>query len=156
MPTGSGVRDEPRWNVEIAQASHSDPGYPRADQCQIATATVGARPRANGAQKSDNKTTDFSIVTLDEFVATLGQPSPPAVSRPLQALWHAGRNDWEKAHHIAQEVPDAAGSWVHAHVHRNEGDLSNARYWYQRAGQPEATDSLQSEWRRIVGTLLES
>jgi hypothetical protein len=94
-------------------------------------------------------------VTLDEFRATLPGPAPPAVSQPLQALWHAANNDWDRAHRIAQEVEDAAGAWVHALVHRKEGDFSNARYWYQRARQPEATDSLDSEWTRIAVALLQ-
>ena len=93
-------------------------------------------------------------MTFDEFASTLGHATPPHVPAPLEALWHAARNDWDRAHNIAQEIPEAAGAWVHAYLHRKEGDLSNARYWYNRAGQPEATDSLESEWQRIVGALL--
>jgi hypothetical protein len=71
------------------------------------------------------------------------------------ALWHDARGDWEKAHGIAQEIDDANGSWVHAYLHRKEGDLGNAAYWYRRADRPVATDSLNDEWTRIVTELLE-
>jgi len=92
-------------------------------------------------------------MTLDEFTATL-QSAPPAVPPLLQALWHDARGDWEKAHALAQDVDDASGAWVHAYLHRKEGDLGNAGYWYRRANQPIATDSLESEWDRIADFLL--
>jgi hypothetical protein len=96
----------------------------------------------------------FQFVTLDEFNATLAETSPPDVSPALVALWHDARGDWEKAHNIAQDVDDASGSWVHAYLHRKEGDLGNASYWYRRARQPVAVDSLKDEWNRIVSVLL--
>jgi hypothetical protein len=95
-------------------------------------------------------------VTFDEFSATLADAEPPPLSRPLQALWHAAKDNWGEAHRIAQDVDAADGAWVHAHLHRKEGDIGNARYWYQRAHQPEAKDSLDDEWARIVTALLES
>ena len=93
-------------------------------------------------------------VTLTEFQRTLNDTAAPQVPPPLQALWHDGKGDWEAAHHIAQDVDDADGAWVHAYLHRKEGDLSNARYWYRQAGQEPATDALESEWTRIVSNLL--
>jgi len=93
-------------------------------------------------------------VTLDEFKATLAAPVPPDVAAPLRALWHDGRGDWETAHTVAQEIDDSTGAWIHAYLHRKEGDLGNAAYWYQRAHQPVATDSLDQEWQRIVTALL--
>ena len=72
----------------------------------------------------------------------------------LQALWHDGRGDWNAAHEVAQDVPDPDGAWVHAYLHRKEGDASNAAYWYRRAGQPVATDEFSVEWERICRTLL--
>ena len=93
-------------------------------------------------------------MTVDEFRATLSSTTPPSVSILLLALWHDARSDWEKAHTLAQDVDDPSGAWVHAYLHRKEGDLGNAGYWYRRANQPIATDSLESEWDRIAGFLL--
>ena len=92
-------------------------------------------------------------MTLDEFRATLKEATPPAVGPALRALWHDARGDWSRAHEIAQEIEDAAGAWVHAYLHRKEGDLPNARYWYRRAEQPEAAGSLEREWNSIVEKL---
>ena len=72
----------------------------------------------------------------------------------VRALWHDGRGDWDKAHRIAQSVDDAEGAWVHAYLHRKEGDLSNAGYWYSRAGRPRSEVPLDEEWEEIAGTLL--
>jgi hypothetical protein len=94
-------------------------------------------------------------MTMEEFKKTLEKDSPPAVSPLLLALWHDARGNWDDAHRIAQDVDDANGALVHAYLHRKEGDLSNARYWYQRATEPEATDSLKSEWARIGSRLLQ-
>jgi len=93
-------------------------------------------------------------VTLEEFKATLSDPSPPEVSPALAALWHDARGDWNQSHNIAQDIDDADGSWIHAYLHRKEGDLGNAAYWYQRARKPVARDSLVDEWARIVSALL--
>jgi hypothetical protein len=94
-------------------------------------------------------------VTLDQFKATLGDPSPPADCRPvLVALWHDAKGDWEAAHHVAQGIDDEDGAWVHAYLHRKEGDTGNAAYWYRRARQVIAKDSLPDEWDRIVRVLL--
>ena len=93
-------------------------------------------------------------MTLDEFKASVSASSPPSVSGALQALWHDARGEWDKAHDIANSVDDKSGAWVHAYLHRKEGDLGNAGYWYQRAGQPIATDSLEEERDRIVTSLL--
>ena len=89
-------------------------------------------------------------MTLAEFRSTLVQPTPPDVPPLLLALWKDAKGDWDAAHRIAQDVGDAEGAWVHAYLHRKEGDLSNARYWYRQAGQQPATDALESEWARIV------
>ena len=94
-------------------------------------------------------------MTLDEFKATLTAPAPPGVSIALQALWHDARGEWDKAHEIADDV-DETGAWVHAYLHRKEGALDNAKYWYERAHQPIATDSLDDEWARIARALLTS
>jgi hypothetical protein len=95
-------------------------------------------------------------MTLDEFKTTLSQASPPPATAALRALWHDARGDWDAAHKVAQDVDDESGAWVHAYLHRKEGDLGNARYWYERANQPEATGSLEMEWERMVAALLGS
>ena len=93
-------------------------------------------------------------MTLDEFRATLRDARPPDVSPALVALWHDARGDWEASHDVAQNIDDATGSWVHGYLHRKEGDLGNAGYWYRRAGKPVATGSLDTEWAGIVSALL--
>ena len=94
-------------------------------------------------------------MTTDEFRASLSAADPPAVSTALRALWYDARGDWNAAHAAAQAIEDATGAWVHAYLHRKEGDLPNAAYWYRRAEQPVATDSLPAEWERIVAALLQ-
>ena len=93
-------------------------------------------------------------MTLQEFTASLSAAEPPPVAPALRALWHDARGDWDAAHSVAQDADDQSGAWVHAYLHRKEGDISNARYWYDRAGRPEASDSLEAEWSRIVTALL--
>jgi hypothetical protein len=95
-------------------------------------------------------------MTLEEFTASLSAAAPPQVALALRALWHDARGDWDAAHKVAQDVDDHDGAWVHAYLHRKEGDIGNARYWYRRAGRPEAIDSLDAEWRRIVVALLQA
>jgi len=94
-------------------------------------------------------------MTLKDFEASLKSDAPPASLSPLLlALWHDARGAWDRAHHITQDIETPEAAWIHAYLHRKEGDLSNARYWYRRANQPEATGSLESEWLRIVTALL--
>ena len=83
--------------------------------------------------------------------------APPAgLSLPVQALWHDARGDWEGAHGCAQDDHSADGSWVHAYLHRKEGDLGNAGYWYSRAGRkmPAAAVTLDAEWADLARVLL--
>jgi hypothetical protein len=94
-------------------------------------------------------------MTVDEVRRTLRDAAPPdGLNAPLRALWHDARGDWNTAHRIAQDVEDETGAWVHAYLHRKEGDLGNAAYWYRRAKQPVATDALDTEWSRIVAAFL--
>jgi hypothetical protein len=93
-------------------------------------------------------------MTFEDFRNCVSEANPPAVAPALLALWHDARGHWDKAHTVAQDVEDETGAWVHAYLHRKEGDLSNAAYWYRRAKQRVATDSLEAEWVRIVTTLL--
>ncbi len=95
-------------------------------------------------------------MTLAEFRASLTLPQPPEVSAALLALWHDGRGDWDAAHRVAQDIDTPTGAWIHAYLHRKEGDSGNAAYWYRRANQPIATDSLEMEWTTIAEALLGS
>ncbi len=89
------------------------------------------------------------------FVTSISEPSPPpGLSLALQALWWDARGDWEKAHECAQAREDAAGNRVHAYLHRKEGDISNAGYWYRRAGVTPASGTLEAEWEAIVRDFL--
>ena len=86
--------------------------------------------------------------------ASLSNAAPaPDLAPPLAALWWAAKGNWDAAHKLVQDEGDANSAWVHAYLHRVEGDLSNAGYWYRQAGQPVAKDSLQTEWERIVSVL---
>jgi hypothetical protein len=92
---------------------------------------------------------------LAAFRASLEADAPPqGAPLALQALWHDAKGDWDAAHARAQEQDDAAGAWVHAYLHRKEGDFANAGYWYRRAGRPAANEALEAEWETIVGALL--
>lgn len=95
-------------------------------------------------------------MTLHEFAAALAEDAPPpGLPAPLAALWWAAREDWDRAHNLVQDDEGGANSaWVHAHLHRVEGDLGNAGYWYRRAGRPAATGSLPEERQAIVAALL--
>jgi hypothetical protein len=72
----------------------------------------------------------------------------------LQALWHEAKGDWDVAHDLLQGQNDQTGAWVHAYLHRKEGDNSNAAYWYSRAGRTLPNQSLQAEWEEIAEALL--
>ena len=91
---------------------------------------------------------------MPDFRASLSGNAPaPHLEPPLAALWWAAKGNWDQAHKIVQEESSAEAAWVHAYLHRVEGDLGNAGYWYRQAGQPVAIDSLEAEWERIVFTL---
>ena len=77
------------------------------------------------------------------------------LSGPLLALWWAGQGDWHRAHEMAQEIDSPESAWVHAYLHRREGDRANAAFWYRRAGRPVAGTTAEAEWETIVGALLE-
>lgn len=94
-------------------------------------------------------------MTFFEFTQSLISREPPEGLEPVvKALWYERKGDWHKAHQIVQELPERNGSWVHAYLHRVEGELWNARYWYSRAGVDEAVTSTDEEWEAIVRTLL--
>ena len=94
-------------------------------------------------------------MTLEEFQDSLQHDGPPkGLSLSLTALWWDGKGDWIRAHESAQQQEGPAGAWVHAYLHRKEGDQSNAAYWYNRAGKPVCRESLEAEWISIVKDLL--
>jgi hypothetical protein len=94
---------------------------------------------------------------MADFRASLTDSAPAADLEPaLAGLWWAAKGDWDLAHKIVQDDASADAAWVHAYLHRVEGDLGNAGYWYRQAGQPVAKDSLEAEWERIVSALLGS
>jgi hypothetical protein len=95
-------------------------------------------------------------MTLDEFEQSTAAATPPEGLTPaLTALWHDARDDWNRAHTVAQDIDDETGAWVHAYLHRKDGDLGNAGYWYRRAGRRPSSGDLTEEWRQIVRALLE-
>jgi hypothetical protein len=95
------------------------------------------------------------VVTPAEFDATLSQAVPPrALATPLEALWWAKKGDWDKAHRLVMDDASREAAWVHAYLHRVEGDLGNAGYWYRQARQPVAQGALDAEWTAIVAALL--
>jgi len=95
-------------------------------------------------------------MTLNEFNDSLSQNTILAnLSVPLQALWQEAKGDWDLAHRLVQSAGDKDSAWVHAYLHRKEGDLSNAAYWYSRAGRTMPNNpSLEQEWQSIVQALL--
>jgi hypothetical protein len=89
-------------------------------------------------------------MTFEEFeAAEEGQ-----LSGLLLALWFDRRGEWDRAHEVAQAIEDRDGSWVHAYLHRKQGDQGNAAYWYRQAGRPVATGPLTEESEAIVRELL--
>jgi hypothetical protein len=89
------------------------------------------------------------------FRKSLSDKEPPArLSPALTALWWAGKDGWDQAHRIVMDAADADCAWVHAYLHRVEGDLDNAGYWYRKARRTAATGDTDAEWTAIVAALL--
>ncbi|RYY12698.1 MAG: hypothetical protein EOO04_33175 [Chitinophagaceae bacterium] len=94
-------------------------------------------------------------MTFDDYKASLKKDIPPEGLSPLLlAMWHDGKNDWDGSHNIAQDIHSSDGSWIHAYLHRKEGDSGNAAYWYMKAGKKTPVLSLEDEWEEIVKTFL--
>jgi hypothetical protein len=89
------------------------------------------------------------------FFQSLGDDEPPSVSAELQALWWLRKADWHRAHELVQDIETKAAAHVHAHLHRVEGDLENAGYWYRRAGEPVSDAPLAVEWETLTKRLLD-
>ena len=111
--------------------------------CAVAVGTAFASLAA-GKEQFPETFADF------EKSALAGANVPAGLSEPLRAMWHAKAGQWEPAHEIAQEIKTPTGSWIHAFLHREEGDLSNANYWYRRAGKVMPSNlSIAEEWPLI-------
>ena len=94
-------------------------------------------------------------MTFEEFRESLKDQTPPrGLTRALTGLWWDAKGDWTRAHESAQQDEGPHGSWVHAYLHRKEGDQPNASYWYSRAGKPAGRESLEREWQQIAESLL--
>ena len=92
---------------------------------------------------------------FDEFSKSTTNGHPPAsLNQYALSLWYDAKGDWEKAHTIIQDIEDGNAAWIHAYLHRKEGDDGNARYWYQRAGKKMPVSALENEWEEIAKALL--
>ena len=93
-------------------------------------------------------------MTLADFNNSLNGSNPPAdASVYLRALWYDANSNWDKAHELIQDLSDKNASWIHAYLHRKEGDLFNADYWYSKAGKKRPSLSLEKEWEQLVSAL---
>ncbi len=100
---------------------------------------------------------DFPMNAAELARSAARDDQPPAgISTAARALWLARRGNWDAAHDLCQEVKGTPGSWIHAYLHREEGDLANANYWYDRAGKPSPAPGfpLADEWQEIAAELV--
>jgi hypothetical protein len=96
-------------------------------------------------------------MTFQEFRASLNGSEPPKeLPALLKALWWDGKDNFDRAHGIAQDEESPDGAWVHAYLHRKEGDASNAGYWYRQAQRPYPKTTLDEEWQEIATELLQA
>jgi hypothetical protein len=94
-------------------------------------------------------------MNFEQFRQSLSSAEPPEnLSAYLLSLWYDGRGDWERSHTIIQEINDGTAAWIHAYLHRKEGDIGNADYWYHRASKKRPAATLPDEWESIVKALL--
>jgi hypothetical protein len=91
---------------------------------------------------------------LSKFHISMDHETPPVTEGPLLALWHDGKGSWDKAHELVQDDPSSGAAWIHAYLHRKEGDLWNADYWYRRAGRERPDCSVEKEWNNLVREFL--
>ena len=94
-------------------------------------------------------------MNFEQFNNSLNQNNPPENSSDyLKALWYDAKYNWQKAHELIQDIEDKSAAWIHAYLHRKEGDIWNADYWYNRAGKKRPSVSLQEEWKDLVHAML--
>ncbi len=92
---------------------------------------------------------------IEEFKQSLSLANPPAeLNVYLTSLWYDGKGDWDTSHEVIQDVPDKTASWIHAYLHRKEGDIWNADYWYSKAGRSRPAASLDNEWESLISYCL--
>ena len=90
-------------------------------------------------------------MNFDEFKASTSEDNmPDGLSSGLKALWLEAKGQWDASHDVVNDMPGELGSWIHAYLHRVEGDLSNAGYWYRRANRPASSQPLDQEWAEIA------
>ena len=118
------------------------------DQPDVGELTPGCN-RARAAEFGRNQR-----MTLEQFSRSLDNAEPPVATLALQALWYDAKGDWGRAHDVLQNGDGTDDCWVHAFLHRKEGDKANAGYWYRRAGKLVASGPLDTEWAAIVTALL--
>lgn len=96
-------------------------------------------------------------MNYDEFKKSLSAQNPPEESSPLiESLWYDAQGDWKTAHYIAQGIVSEEAAWIHAYLHRKDGDITNAAYWYNRAKKKIPDGSFEEEWEGIVKSLLKN
>lgn len=95
-------------------------------------------------------------MTIDAFRSSIANAHPPDGLNPLLlALWYDARNDWDQSHSIVQDIETKDAAWIHAYLHRKEGDNSNAAYWYHRAGKPVYRAALKDEWAELLNYFID-
>lgn len=95
-------------------------------------------------------------MNFETFQTSLqGASPPPAINAYLQSLWYDAKGDWEQSHKLIQDLTDKTAAWIHAYLHRKEGDVWNANYWYNKAGKRMPGYSLEQEWEEIAKAVLE-
>ena len=96
-------------------------------------------------------------MTIEQFKTSLSESvAPYGLNRNLLALWYDAKGDWHEAHNIVQETSGLEGDWIHAYLHRKEGDLGNASYWYSRVGKSRPNSTLEEEWEELANYLLQN
>lgn len=96
-------------------------------------------------------------MTISLFKDSLSRKEPDSnISVYLKAMWYDAKDNWDKAHKLIQDKEDKNASWIHAYLHRKEGDISNADYWYRRAGKIRPSVSLEEEWEEIADALIDT
>ena len=99
----------------------------------------------------------FTHMNFNSFNESLSKTEPPVnLALPVQSLWYDAKGDWHTAHDLINDLEDKTSAWVHAYLHRKEGDIGNAGYWYRRAGKQPSALSLKEEWEVITKALLNS
>ena len=101
----------------------------------------------------EKKVNQMKKPSFIESLETDSEP-PESLGTELQSLWWIKKGNWEQAHDLAQDAGTRNGDWIHAHLHRVEGDLGNASYWYRCAEKPQPKLNLKDEWEEIVRELI--